>query len=306
MTNHKSSHRPFRYKRRKTAGLPSPSDEGFLASLAGPSLVSLAHPKKKVSAIRKEEVSKASARPTQTSQLFDVPTPRPRPNALVQKPTDAARAVARASRNNRNQTQPTHDLELRDLLQASYDGKEGRRATEKLDEAGYILDIDLSNDNEKVFYNPQNKKLLYAVAGTHNMNDVKTDVVHLFGGLKQTQRYKEGKERLEMARTKYEPDEVVVTGHSLGGSIASYAAKKKDHLVTYNKFFTYGQKNRANEESIRHEFDIASLAGRNDLNTTSIRGDSIWSDFRHGGTLPFHGIDLLRGRNFTVSGHDQV
>jgi hypothetical protein len=47
----------------------------------------------------------------------------------------------------------------------------------------------LSNHNQKVYYNPTERKLLYNVSGTHNISDIGTDIYLALGGLKNTNRY---------------------------------------------------------------------------------------------------------------------
>ena len=49
---------------------------------------------------------------------------------------------------------------------------------------GYELDKSLSNHNQQVYYNPNEKKLLMSVAGTHNLRDVWTDFMLGVGKLK--------------------------------------------------------------------------------------------------------------------------
>jgi hypothetical protein len=58
----------------------------------------------------------------------------------------------------------------------------------------YIKDKSLSSDNQQVYVkklkNGKNK-LLYSVAGTHNLSDVVTDGYLAVGKLKDTSRYKQ-------------------------------------------------------------------------------------------------------------------
>ena len=60
-------------------------------------------------------------------------------------------------------------IKLHTALNASYGDV---NALKKLNKKGYILDKELSNHNEQVFYKHKTngeKKLLYTVAGTHNL-----------------------------------------------------------------------------------------------------------------------------------------
>jgi hypothetical protein len=154
-------------------------------------------------------------------------------------------------------------LSLSEILKKSY--KSNEDAKKALLKYNYVLDKSLSNDNQKVFYNPKTKKLLVAVAGTHNLKDGVTDVYLAAGKLKETNRYKEAKRVLETARKLYPSasKNVDIVGHSLGGSIASRIGKNKDRIQTYNKGSTIGERIRENEKSYRTEGDVVSILAPN-------------------------------------------
>jgi predicted alpha/beta-fold hydrolase len=135
---------------------------------------------------------------------------------------------------------------------------EGRGALAK---EGYTYDYDLSNHNQQVFYNPELKKMIYNVRGTHNLDDVKTDVALALGRLQDTNRYKEARTTLQKAKEKYAPAETHITGTSLGGTIAQYIPDKTDKVYTYNKGVAIGAKTRSNEKAYRTSGDLVSLMG---------------------------------------------
>jgi hypothetical protein len=149
-------------------------------------------------------------------------------------------------------------LTLANILKKSY--STNAEAKKELLKYGYVLDQTLSNDNQKVFFNPKTKKLLVAVAGTHNLQDVGTDLYLAAGKLKETNRYKEAKKVLETARKRYPSasENVDIVGHSLGGGISSRIAKNKDNVITYGKGSTIGEKVRDNEKSYRVKGDAFS------------------------------------------------
>jgi hypothetical protein len=157
-------------------------------------------------------------------------------------------------------------VNLVDSLNVSYGDKNSQK---KIEQQGFIKDESLSNDNQTVFFNDKEKKLIFTVAGTHNLSDVGTDIYLASGNLKSTERYKSANKTLNKARIKYKPKEVVVTGHSLGGAIAQYIAKKNDKVVTYNKGATLGQKTRKNETAIRTRGDLVSLFGEKEKTLNS-------------------------------------
>jgi len=142
-------------------------------------------------------------------------------------------------------------------LKASYtnDGKEKN----VLSKYGYVLDKKLSNHNEKIYYNPQEKKLLNVVAGTHNLKDWGTDLYLAAGKLKSTNRYKEADQVLKEAKKKYNATGgVSVVGHSLGHAIASGIAGGADKVTTFNGAETFGQKKRSNVTAYRSQGDVVS------------------------------------------------
>ena len=151
----------------------------------------------------------------------------------------------------------SQEPDLYDVLKASY----ADTATQKtsLGKYGYQRDDDLSNDNQQVYYNPIQNKILYDIAGTHNLSDVGTDLYLAAGHLKDTNRYKEADSKLQKAKKKYGVNEATVTGHSLGGSIAGYVANKQDKVITLDKGATIGQKIRSNENAYRTSGDAVSL-----------------------------------------------
>jgi len=154
-------------------------------------------------------------------------------------------------------------LSLANILKKSYASND--EAKKELLKYNYVLDKSLSNDNQKVFYNPKTKKILVAIAGTHNLKDVGTDIYLAAGKLKNTNRYKEAKKVLETARKLYPSASrnVDIVGHSLGGGIASRIAKNKDNVITYGKGSTIGEKIRDNEKSYRVRGDAFSVLAPN-------------------------------------------
>ena len=151
-------------------------------------------------------------------------------------------------------------------LKSSY-GDKG--ASERLTKSGYLQDTKLSDHRQQVWFNPNEKKLLMNVAGTHTRHDVLTDVKLAFGGfraLENSKRAKAAKATLEKAKQKYEPASTTVAGHSLGGSIAQVVGGKDDKIMAYNSGFTLfggkAKKGGAGSAIIRAPGDIISWAGK--------------------------------------------
>ena len=137
------------------------------------------------------------------------------------------------------------ELTLHKALKLSYldNNKKKKKLLKKY---GYRLDEDLSSHNQTVGYNAHSKKLLMATAGTHNMDDLKTDFQLAFGNLKRTKRYNEARETLNRANEKYKDrNNTLLTGHSLGGTITSYLPYDKNtRAFAVNSGATIGQDTR--------------------------------------------------------------
>lgn len=161
-------------------------------------------------------------------------------------------------------------VDLYSALKNSYKSNEEAKAD--MIQKGYVLDKNLSSGNQKVYFNPKTKKLLYTIAGTHNLSDVATDVALGLGRLKNTKRYKEAEKILKKARQYYPSNTGVdIQGHSLGGIIASGIGKGKDNIITYNKGATIGQTtSRPNEKSIRTAGDVVSALSSLNKNTITL------------------------------------
>jgi hypothetical protein len=126
----------------------------------------------------------------------------------------------------------TH-LTLHEGLKASYD--DAKTAKREMKAKGYYYDKALSNANEKVFYDPKNKKVLMTVKGSKTINDwTWTNPLLGVGALKHTSRFKEAEQTLLKANKKYNKKTTII-GHSLGGQIASELGQENDRVITYNK-----------------------------------------------------------------------
>jgi len=201
-------------------------------------------------------------------------------------------------------------ITLYDSLRVGYIPSENKKAQE-MRKYGYEIDKGLSNENQQVYYNPTDKKLLYNITGSHNIQDwVNSDLKlalginknqgkpiiergiesllpnawkkgfdrgyeNVFGGFKDTTRYKEADETLKKAKEKYNTSNVNITGHSLGGRIAQDISKKTDRIHVLDAGQTIGQK-------------VKGGSGRNIYRTQGdiVSGASAWSPNVHTLTNP--------------------
>lgn len=198
-------------------------------------------------------------------------------------------------------------LTLYDSLRVGYIPDENKKAQEMI-KYGYQIDKGLSNDNQQVYYNPDNKKLLYNITGSHNLTDwVNSDLKlalginknvgkpiiergieavlpnawkkgfdrgyeNVFGGFKDTTRYKEADETLKKAKEKYSTSNVDITAHSLGGRIAQDISKKSDNIHVLDSGQTLGQKVKGgpNKNIYRSSGDVVSLASAWNANVKTL------------------------------------
>jgi len=131
----------------------------------------------------------------------------------------------------RTQRSPYPNLPLEEALNVSYAPIE--KTQRKLDPYGYKLDTTLSTPQNKVFIQPQSKKLVFTTAGTNplSVRDVATDAYLAFlgrAGLQSTTRYKESEAVLKSAREKYPTFKRSLVGHSLGSSVVSNLAQPNE------------------------------------------------------------------------------
>jgi hypothetical protein len=133
----------------------------------------------------------------------------------------------------RQQRSPYPNLPLEKALDISYSSLE--KTQRKLQPYGYKLDTALSTKQNKVFIQPESKKLVFTTAGTNPLSarDIATDAYLAFlgkAGLQSTSRYKESEAVLKKAREKYKGYKKTLSGHSLGSTIVSNLANPDEQV----------------------------------------------------------------------------
>ena len=191
-------------------------------------------------------------------------------------------------------------MNLHSILKNSY--KKTEDSAKSMSNKGYIQDSSLSNDNQQVYFNPKDKKLLVSVAGTHNIKDWGTDLWLATGGLKNTNRYKEADNILKKAKEKYKVPNATVIGHSLGGSIASNIASKAggDKAITLDAGYTIGQKTRSNTKAYKTQGDLVSILGANATHMTTLKNHTPRTGIRSLDVLNAHNINQIRKEKIFV------
>jgi hypothetical protein len=192
----------------------------------------------------------------------------------------------------KTQPQPDNKTDLYDVLHNSY--KSNDKASKNIN--GYELDEELSNDNHKVYYNPNetdNKKILISYRGTQNLDDIKTDAYVAVGKLRDTKRYDQSVDVLKKAKGKYGQSGATLTGSSLGGSIASATATDKDRVITYNQGNgLFGSNHNVKSKDNTHyrtKGDLVSFLGIHKSKT--LNNDNLKPDF-----LNSHNLRNIKGK----------
>ena len=97
---------------------------------------------------------------------------------------------------------------------------------------GDFENTSFGNDMRAALYTDGNGHYVLAFAGTDSVSDALTDVYQGVG--LDTRQYEQGRSLAESLKAEY-GDNLVMTGHSLGGGVASYAALATDSpAVTFN------------------------------------------------------------------------
>ena len=113
---------------------------------------------------------------------------------------------------------------------------------------GFRLDASLSDKQHKVFYNPETKKVVVAYTGTNPRSpstlfgDLRSDYSILMGREGKDSRFKQAVKQFKAVMHKYQNQgySLDTTGHSLGGSLATYVTKKLPNQVTENLSYDRG------------------------------------------------------------------
>jgi len=167
------------------------------------------------------------------------------------------------NKETRQLRSPYMNLPLEEALNVSYSPLE--KTQRRLDPYGYKLDTALSTQQNKVFVQPQSKKLVFTTAGTNPFSprDIATDAYLAFlgrAGLTQTSRFKESEAVLAKAREKYPSYKRSLVGHSLGKTIVSNLANPNEQVKGYatgSGLFSQG-----GGESYRSYYDILSATSK--------------------------------------------
>jgi hypothetical protein len=158
-------------------------------------------------------------------------------------------------------------INLSTALKSTYQTK--NESEQIMNNSGYTFDKQLSNQTDRVYFNPYDNKVLITYRGTTNLiNDIPADLSILTGQY-NTKRFTGAKEQYQKVKQKYyQTPDITLIGHSLGGTIASQVNKsdphnESNHVITFNKgsgsLFDSFRHKPENEDNYRQAGDLISV-----------------------------------------------
>jgi len=178
--------------------------------------------------------------------------------------------------------------------------KNGYKKNKQKNLNGYVLDEQLSNHNNQIYYNPNNKKLVHNINGTNSLYDWGVNAYLAVGKLKDTNRYKESHKKLRQAKEKYGVNNAIVTGHSQGGYTANYISSKGDKVLTLDKATIIGGKSQKDSKNYRTKGDIVSILDIGRKNNINLENPNKSSGNSLLDTLKSHDIDNIKNQNINI------
>jgi hypothetical protein len=156
--------------------------------------------------------------------------------------------------------------QVKSVLINSYQSKKNVK-----DIQGLTYKKNQSNREHQLYLN-KDKKPIVVITGTRKPTDIITDTRLAVGNIKNTQRYRREKKYLNTVKKKY-GNNVTIVGNSLGGTLSSNIATKKDKVISHNPgvgIRDIGRKIKNNETRIRAKNDVVSLLSKTQKNKKNI------------------------------------
>ena len=104
--------------------------------------------------------------------------------------------------------------------------------------ADFELDTELSDTRHAVYHNADKNHTVLAIRGTNtdlsadSIEDLATDVTGVvFGNLTAEKRYKQAQSKLNAVKGKYGRSRIDLSGHSLGGAVATSLAERESDIA---------------------------------------------------------------------------
>ena len=120
------------------------------------------------------------------------------------------------------------------------------------------------------------------------------------GRLQDTSRYQSAHKTIRDAKKKYNVDHATLAGHSLGGSIVSYAGSANDNIITLDKGSTVGTTTRKREKAYRSAGDAVSALAANSSNMKTLGKNNYLRDGVVMGALKAHDIKNIANEKIYI------
>lgn len=152
------------------------------------------------------------------------------------------------------------NLSERDLALFNMGSYENPHYHSKQVGADWSVDDELSDHHSTIYHNPNTKHTVVAFRGSAEKHDIGTDALLFLNLGAKTNRFKDANALTDKVIQKYGKQNTSLTGHSLGGAIASNVSKNKDlDTTTFSKGRTLlPTKNAPREKSLRSILDPLS------------------------------------------------
>lgn len=151
-----------------------------------------------------------------------------------------------------------------------------------------------SDKDNAVYQSQKDKKIVIVFRGSAKIKDLKADLGVATGNLQKTSRHDSSEELVKKMKTLFPDYKIILTGHSLGGSLAVSMASKHDlPAVVFNAGHTLGKDNKDSDITFyTKEGDPVSMLGANSYkNVKMIKGS-------HGNALKDHSLSNFEGGSF--------
>ena len=254
---------------------------------------------RKAEAKRAEKEAKKADKEAKKADVIAVAKPKGRPQKYAteedrliaikaqKKKSDDARYLRNKAKKAELSGGSLTAGDLRNLLDASYDGRENA--------SGFEIDKALSSATSKVYRNPETNQVVVGHMGTQGIMDWGNNAVFALGGktaYKMTSRYKEAEKVQKKAEKKYGKENVSTIGHSQGGLQAELLGGKSKETITFNKAtIPFNNSRNKNQTDVRTSGDIVSS-----LNPFQRRGeDDVIIKGKTYNPLDIHSAKSIRG-----------
>ena len=124
----------------------------------------------------------------------------------------------------------------------------------------FVLDEELTTDEQKIYHNPKTGKAWISHRGTEGtVKDWSNNLQYALGNYESTDRYKRGKAVQEKTESKYGKKNISTVGHSQGAVLSRKLGKDTNEIINVNPA-SLGEAESKNTTTVRSKKDVVSIA----------------------------------------------